>query len=119
MYTYTYICIFKEWDVYATPVGRHFYFNPITGESCWKPPRKLVKQKSKGSIIRGKVPHLPRSPNSVYAYGCEKQLNNEPVIASSSSEDEQDTMSKSFPNASTNNNFLNLDRFSVVRDSIR
>ena len=100
-------------------MGRQFYFNPITGESSWKPPRKDMKQKLKGNHNRGKVPYLPRSPNSVYAYGCDKQLNNEPQMEScSSEEDETQAMSTSLPNPRSKN-LLNLDRFSVVRDSIR
>ena len=101
-----------------TPSGRHFYYNPITQESTWNSPHKMVKQKSKGSFGRGKLPYLPRSSNSVYAFGCDKKLNNEPEIASSSSEDEGNIMSNSFPSARSKN-LLNLDRFSVVRDSIR
>ena len=101
-------------------MGRQFYFNPITEESSWKPPRKDMKQKSKGNHTRGKVPYLPLSPNSVYAYGCEKQLNNEPQIESCSSEEEETlTMSTSLPSARSSKTLLNLDRFSVVRDSIR
>ena len=100
-------------------MGRRFYFNPITGESSWKPPRKEMKQRLKGNLSRGKTPNLPRSPNSVYAYGCEKQLNNEPQIESSSSEEEETpAMSTSLPNPRSKT-LLNLDRFSVVRDSIR
>ena len=104
--------------MYATPTGRQFYFNPITGESRWKPPRQNIKQPSKGGIARGKVAYLPRSSNSVYAYGCEKQLNNEPQTESSSSEDEEKVMSRSLPSTRPKD-LLNLNRFSVVRDSIR
>ena len=108
----------QDWDKYMTPTGRHFYHNPITEESMWDTPRKLVKQNSKGSFGRGKVPFIPRSSNSVYAFGCEKKLNNEPEIASSSSDEEANVMSSSFPSA-RNKKLLDLDRFSVVRDSIR
>lgn len=101
--------------MYTTPTGRQFYYNPVTGESRWKPPRKNVKKKS---INRGKIPYLPRSPNSVYAYGCEKQLDDEPLEVSSTSEDEQAAMSNSFPNTKSKTLFQ-LDRLSVVRDSIR
>ena len=48
----------------------------------------------------------------------EAVLNNEPEIASSSSDEETNVMSSSFPSAS-NKKLLDLDRFSVVRDSIR
>ena len=107
----------KEWDVYATPTGRKFYYNPVTEESRWKPPRQTFKKKKKSST-RGKVPYLPRSPNSVYAYGCEKQLDDEPVEASSSSEENETVMSNSFPTDKSKALF-DLDRCSVVRDSIR
>ena len=108
----------KDWDVYMTPTGRHFYYNPITQESSWNSPRHMVKQKSKGSFGRGTVPYIPRSSNSVYAFGCDKKLNNEPEVASSSSDEESNIMSSSFPSARTKK-LLDLDRFSVVRDSIR
>ena len=107
----------KDWDVYATPIGRQFYHNPVTGESRWKPPRKDVNKKKKNNN-RGKIPYLPRSPNSVYAYGCDKQLDNEPFEDSSSSEDEQEAMSNSFPGTKSKRTY-DLHRFSVVRDSIR
>ena len=109
---------YQDWDVYMTPTGRHFYNNPITQESSWNPPRKMVKQKSRGSFGHGKVPYIPRSSNSVYAFGCEKKLNNEPEIDTLSSDEDANVMSRSFPSG-RNKNSLDLDRFSVVRDSIR
>ena len=103
--------------MYLTPDKHRFHHNPITGEARWDPPsrNKNSKPKTKGRASRGKVAYLPRSPNSIYAYGCDKQLNNEPVTASSSSEDEEEEISNSF----SSYRLKNMDRFSVVRDSIR
>ena len=104
--------------MYLTPDKNRFHFNPITGDSRWDPPlrNKKSKPKTKGRSSRGKVAYLPRSPNSIYAYGCDKPLNDEPVTASSSSEDDkEEKISDSF----SSSRLKNMDRFSVVRDSIR
>ena len=104
--------------MYLTPDKHQFHFNPITGESRWDPPpkNKKSKPKTKGRSSRGKVAYLPRSPNSIYAYGCDKPLNNEPVTASSSSENEEELETS---NSFSSSRLKNMDRFSVVRDSIR
>ena len=103
--------------MYLTSDKHRFHYNPITGESRWDPPprNKKSKPKMKGRSSRGKVAYLPRSPNSIYAYGCDKPLNNEPVTASSSSDDDKEEISNSF----SSSRLKNMDRFSVVRDSIR
>ena len=104
--------------MYLTQDKHRFHYNPITGDSRWDPPlrNKKSKPKTNGRASRGKVAHLPRSPNSIYAYGCDKPLNNEPVTASSSSEDEEE---EEISNSFSSSRLKNMDRFSVVRDSIR
>ena len=62
--------------MYLAPTGRKFYHNPLTGETSWKPPRKFAGKK-KRNISGGKIPYLPRSANSVYAFGCEKAVGDE------------------------------------------